>query len=716
MLEFCFVMKTTILILFLFLAHFSKGQVRISGFVSTTNEEPVSGANVFLQGTYDGCTSDSLGFFQFSTSEFGNQTLIISFIGYEANAIPLEISKSDITGLSILLLGEANELNEVTINAGSFEASNKKKSVILKPIDIALTPGVNGDIYGAFGTLPGSHIVGEEGRLFVRGGESYETKTYMDGMLVQSPYYSKTPDLPTRGRYSPLLFNGMVFSTGGYSAEYGQALSSIVDLKTVALEPKDQSSISLITVGVQGSHSKRWKNTSLALTGELLHLGLTNKLVKQNIDWINDPLTAGTTLLFRHKTSETGMIKSFGNFSYNTSSMKYEDFANSISHDITVTNYNAYLNTTYNELLNENWMICSGIAVNLDKEKTLLTEQEIYTSRRNSQIKVSFKNIGNKKFTTKFGADYNYYDYSQDILMEDDFLLNFSNNQFSAFVESELKVGTILALKAGLRTEYNTVLNELNLMPRFSTALKTGKNSQISMAFGMFRQNPEDDFLKFSPTLSQEKSTHTILTYQYKKDTRTFRFEAYNKNYTDLVKFKDEYSLQPGNFSNDGFGYSRGFDIFWRNQKTFGKSDYWISYSWNDSKRNYRDFTEEATPYYFSAHNLSVVYKKFFFPINCFISASYSFTSGRPYYNPNNPEFMDDRTKPYNDLSMGITHILYLFKKQTVLHLIVNNVFGFYNIYGYTYKNTPNESGIYESQPVIPASKRMAVFLISIQL
>ncbi len=716
MLEFCFVMKTTILILILFIPIFTRGQIQISGNVSSTNEEPISGANIFLQGTYDGCTSDSLGNFLFTTSEKGNHTLIISFIGYKTNGIQLEISNSDISGLTIVLEDEANELEEVTINAGSFEASDKKKSVILKPIDIALTAGVGGDIYGAFGTLPGSHVVGEEGRLFVRGGESYETKTYMDGMLVHSPYYSKTPDLPTRGRYSPLLFNGMVFSTGGYSAEYGQALSSIVDLKTVALEPKDQSSISVITVGLQGSHSKRWKNTSLAITGELLHLGLSNKIFKQNIDWINDPVTAGTTLLFRHKTSETGMVKSFGNFNYNSSRMLYDDFANSTFRDVTVSNYNAYLNTTYNELINKNWMICSGIAVNLDNEKNLIDAQNINTTKKNSQLKISFTNIGLKNLTTKIGADYNYYDYNQNLIMEDDFLFNFSNNQFSAFVESELKVGSKLAFKAGLRTEYNTFLNDLNLMPRISAAAKTGKSSQISMAFGTFRQNPEDDYLKFSPTLSQEKSTHTILTYQYKKDTRTFRIEAYNKNYNELIKFKEEFSFEPGNYTNNGSGYSRGFDIFWRNQKKFGKSDYWISYSWNDSKRNYRDFKEKATPYYFSAHNLSVVYKKFFFPINCFVSASYSLTSGRPYYNPNNPDFMADRTKPYNDFSIGLTHILYLLKKQTVLHLVVNNVFGFNNVFGYTYSNSPNDSGIYESKPVIPPSKRMAVFLISIQL
>lgn len=695
---------------------FAQSQVKISGTVQTQDGQPVSGANIFLQGTYDGCTSDSLGNFQFKTEETGNQLLVASFVGYQQNGISLEIKNSDIAGLSIVLTEETSELDEVVINAGSFEASDTKKSVLLKPLDIALTAGANGDIYGAFGTLPGSHTVGEEGRLFVRGGESYETKTFMDGMLVNSPYYSKTPDLPTRGRFSPLLFNGMVFSTGGYSAEYGQALSSIVALNTTALESKDQSSISVMTVGVQGSHAKRWENTSLAVTGEFIHSGLSNRIFRQNIQWKKDPLITGSTLLFRHKTSETGMIKTFGSINFNTSRMIYNNPTEAVFQDITLANYNSYINSTYNEMLNKKWMICSGIAVDLDREKINIDKQQILTIKRNGQLKVNFTNFTSEKITTKIGSDYVFYDYNQTILLVDDYSLIFSNRQFSGFAESELKVSSQLAFKAGIRAEHSSVLHKTSVMPRLSAAVKTSNNSQVSMAFGQFRQNPEDNYLKFSSALSPEKSTHAILTYQYKKETRTFRIEAYNKKYTELVKFVDEYSFEPGNFSNNGYGYSHGIDLFWRDQKPFGKSDYWISYSWNDSKRNYRNFPVEATPHYVSAHNLSVVYKKFFMPVNCFISATYSFASGRPYFNPNNPVFMADKTKSYNDISLGLTHVLYLFNKQTVLHMIVNNVLGFNNIYGYNYNTQPNESGIFEAKPIIPASKRIVVALISFQL
>ena len=78
--------------------------------------------------------------------------------------------------------------------------------------------------------MPGAQQIGEQEGLFVRGGTGEETKQFIDGTLVNNPYYTSVPDIATRGRFSPFLFKGTVFSTGGYSALYGQALSSAVIL------------------------------------------------------------------------------------------------------------------------------------------------------------------------------------------------------------------------------------------------------------------------------------------------------------------------------------------------------------------------------------------------------------------------------------------------------------------------------------------------------
>jgi hypothetical protein len=145
-------------------------------------------------------------------------------------------------------------------------------------------------------------------------------------------------------------------------------------------------------------------------------------------------------------------------------------------------------------------------------------------------------------------------------------------------------------------------------------------------------------------------------------------------------------------------------------------NDYWISYSWVNARRNYRDYREMAVPNYVSEHNLSVVYKRFFMPLRTYASVTYSFASSRHYHDPNFGGFMNATTKPYNDISLSLTYLMELFEKQSVLHLMVNNVAGFDNVFGYNFANTPNAEGKFESSPIKSPFKRQIILLVSIML
>ena len=151
------------------------------------------GANVFLQNSYDGTSTDAEGRFRFSTMEKGQALLVISYLGYEKQELEIDL-KNKLLSFSILLVPELNELDMVVITAGAFEASDERKAVMLRPLDIVTTAGATADIAGALNTLPGTQTVGEEGKLFVRGGAAYETRTFIDGMYVQNPYNSSVPN------------------------------------------------------------------------------------------------------------------------------------------------------------------------------------------------------------------------------------------------------------------------------------------------------------------------------------------------------------------------------------------------------------------------------------------------------------------------------------------------------------------------------------------
>jgi len=469
-------------------------------------------------------------------------------------------------------------------------------------------------------------------------------------------------------------------------------------------------------VGVMGSTTKCWKGASLSLIGDYVTTGLSNLINKQQVEWIKNPAGIDGTLMYRQKTGKTGMFKVFGTFNNSGSGLNYMNTQSGVFQNIILNSSDVYLNNTYNSMLGEKWMIKSGLAFNYDLQKFDLDKDQIATANKTVQAKVGFSRFLNEQTELKFGADWVHSSYEQKIRMGGNYRLPFANNQLSAFAEMEYKLSKKFATRIGARTENSSLLKGTTLVPRFSGAYKTGDHSQLSLAYGQFYQNPEDDYLKFAPQLKPEKANHAVMTWQYLTDLKTFRVEGYMKKYSDLVKYTLPLATDPLDYSNTGSGHAEGIDFFWRDKETFKQTDYWISYSWINARRNYKDFPVAAVPNFVSEHNFSMVYKRFFEPLRTFASVTYSFASSRPYHDPNLQGFMNSRTQPYNDISLSLTYLMEILGKQSVLHLMVNNLAGFDNIYGYNFSNSPNAAGHYESTPIKSPYVRQIILLLSIQL
>ena len=238
-------------------------QTKISGKIVDQKKQGIPGVNVYIKDTYDGTSTAADGTYSFVANDSGDVTIVCSFIGFEQIEKKIRLSGNDIT-FNSLMKESLNELKVVTISAGTIEASDERKATVLKPLDIVTTAGAQGDIVGALKTLPGAQQIGESEGLFVRGGEGNETKTIIDGMVVNKPFFSSAPDIASRGRFSPFLFKGTVFSTGGYSAQYGQGMSSVLALETQDLPEQSSSTLALSSVGIGGGYNKLWKEKKMS--------------------------------------------------------------------------------------------------------------------------------------------------------------------------------------------------------------------------------------------------------------------------------------------------------------------------------------------------------------------------------------------------------------------------------------------------------------------
>ncbi|GAB2565812.1 TonB-dependent receptor [Spirosoma areae] len=695
---------------FVFTTLAASAQTTLSGRVTDQKGKSLPGANVFLRGTYDGANTDSTGAFRFTSTRKDTATLIVSYIGYEPFTQKVTIGQT--TPFSIRLTEAASELNTVVITAGSFEASDEKRMTMLKPMDIVTTAGAGADITAVMNLLPGTQRVGEQEGLFVRGGSNAEAKVVIDGMIVQNPYFSSLPDVQSRGRFQPFMFKGTSFSTGGYSAQYGQALSSVLLLNTTDKTQNEGLgvSINLASTGLNYDHAT--EKSSVSATAYYGNLKPLFALVKQTIDWTQEPVFAGSSLTYRYQPSKTGMLKFYGMYSDSHLGMNFRDPGS--ENNLTALkqhNRNFFTTSTYSDSWADGrWLLNSGLSYSYDTDATTYDALDFGRSSERAQGRAVLTRLfgGNSLL---FGGEAHVISLKNNALGT---AYSLHDNYGAVFAEAQIYASRNLAVQVGLRGEYSSVIRRFNLAPRLSMAYKTGAYSQVSLAYGQFYQTPDYRYLYRNTSLNYERADHLILNYQIIKNKRTFRVETFYKNYAQLIReFTDQpYDANPyrfpwGRTDNNGNGYAQGFDVFWRDQKTVKGLDYWITYSYVDTKRLFQQYAVKATPTFISNHNVSLITKRYFEKISTSMGLTYTISSGRPYYNPNrgdggaatrpNEGFLADQTPVVNNLSFSASHITSIRKNLVVIYASVDNILNTQNVF--TYRYTPDGKTRYAVGP-----------------
>lgn len=698
-------MKTILLLLIFFLfTTLLAAQNTLSGKVVDQKGNPVSGANIYIDGTYDGTSSNEQGAFSFTTTTTGNQNLVVSFLVFETTKMLIDVA--DFNGKTIKMRESVTSLDAVVVTAGTMESGDKARVSVLKPLDIVTTAGSAGNIIAALQTLPGTNNVGEDGRLFVRGGEADETQTFVDGIRVAQPYGATTNNLPTRGRFSPFLFSGISFSTGGYSAEYGEALSSVLLLNTQDDPDQNKTDIALMTVGLGLGHTQKWKKSSLSVNTAYIDLAPYQVAIPQNVDWNKPFQSLSGESVYRYNFNN-GIFKLYAAFDASRFDLNQESINTTSKTRVNLNNNNFYLNSSYKGNFGSNWQVTTGMSFGYGKNDIALDLNEVDNAEKAAHLKLKLRKSFSDRFKLSFGADY--------------FLTKFAENfnqlatgEYDAniaalYSEADIFFSKKLAAKVGVRLSNNDLLNETSLSPRVSLAYKVTKFSQFSLAYGLFSQSPSADYIKYARSFSfeNESAAHYILNFQYSKNKKTFRAETYFKDYDNLVKYDSKIALPNSGFSNDGYGYAKGLDLFWRDGYTIKNLEYWISYSFIDTQRDYKNFKTEATPSFVAEHTLSVVTKYWISDWKSQIGFTHSFSTGRPYNNPNKSEistseFMNEKTKSFNNLSFNWA---YLLSQQKILYFSVSNVLGTQNVFGYEYANVKTNN-VYNRRAITPTADR----------
>ena len=234
------------IILFLLLQISSIGQT-IEGKITDFKLNPLAAVNISIIDQSGGLISDNDGFYKVNIKANRSYVIAFSFIGYETEKIRVPMLKKGQKYTLNISLEESNTLLDDIIVKDQKSRKNNLSRIKTKHVEVI--PGSGGGIESVLKTLPGVSSANElSSQYSVRGGNFDENLVYVNGIEVYRPFLIHSGQQEGLSFVNTDLVGSILFSAGGFSAKYGDKMSSVLDIKYK--QPKKiASSLSLSLLG-----------------------------------------------------------------------------------------------------------------------------------------------------------------------------------------------------------------------------------------------------------------------------------------------------------------------------------------------------------------------------------------------------------------------------------------------------------------------------------
>lgn len=710
-------MKRSILF-FLILSPLSlilSAQQAIEGRVEDAGGQPLPYVNLFLKETLEGASSDSTGYFHIKSEITGTTTLCARLLGYEPWEQTVSMGDGE-AAVRIVIRMRAAEvaLDNIEVVASTFQLKGSSQWGRMNAVDMVTVAGSDGDLYRSIATLPGTQAAAEDGRLFVRGGDSREVQTYIDDMHVMNPYTTTgSPHTPVRGRYSPFMFEGMNFSLGGYDPEYAQGLSSVLPLSTKDESPVSKYGVNVSTVGAGGGGTYAFADGSASLDLDYQNLGLYYTVVPDRTDWTRPYQKFSGKTQARYTPDSRTVAKVYAGYDYTSLANRTAGLTTDLKE------HNQYINGTLRRETSRGYRLFAGAAFSwVDQrvqggrtaaDRFAMTEWE-------GHLKVKAAKRFSRRLRLQMGMESMFRHYGERYRADRNISLtdtpkwrqSVSHSIHAWFATAGFHLAGSLSASLSSRLEYTTVNKQWNYTPR--AALNYDWNGFLVSAIAVrYTQLTYTDYLLRDGSQPSESCWHYILGGYHQSAGRVYRAEAYYKKYGRLIceipsaspaesiGGVGEIPSADAGLAADGQGYSKGIDLYFSDASLVKNFEYRLSYSLNDSKRKSRDMPVRDVPSYATRHNATVCLRYNIAPLRSILGVTDRFASGRPYHDPNRPGYMNATAPVYNSLDLSIT---FLASKKVIVYASASNILGRKAVYGYTWNEAPDRAGQYTATPI----------------
>ena len=613
----------------------ASAQGTIKGFVKDKSSgEPLLFLNVYLEGTTFGVMSDENGYYSISKVPAGDYVLVASSIEYETIKKNVTVVSGKIHTHNFNLDKGTVQLKGADISASKQEQQTQVRASVqtIRPADVQKIPSFGGqpDLVQVLQVLPGFVSTGDQGgQLYIRGGSPVQNKVLLDGMIVYNAFHSI-------GLFSvfdtDIISNADVY-TGGFNAEFGGRVSSVMDVKTRDGNKKHvQGKVGVSPFGakftVEGPLKKMKEGgggISYVFSGKRSYLEESSKLFYTYID------SAGLPFNF---TDIYGKI-SFGGSSgskFNVFGFSFQDDVRYLSDSRLNWNSNGF-GANFVVVPQGSSVLISGNFANSGYDITLQEEglADRYSSIRSFNLGLNFKYIIGEdeiKYGIEgvgFRTEYETFNALGVIIGQEE-----NVTQLGAFLTYKMTKGDFI-VEPSFRAQYYASLGVVSPEPRIGMKWKVSERLRVKGAAGIYSQNLiaansdrdvvnlfygflaspqnlQDEFLEDDGSVREvknplQRANHAILGFEfditekinlnvegYIKDFRQLTNTNRNKLFPDTPEFSEVAEVLRKDFIIES-GRARGVDFVLKFEDKFtyiwlvyslGDVDRWDGFGWYD--------------------------------------------------------------------------------------------------------------------------------------
>lgn len=682
----------------------------INGFVTdATNGETLLLANVFIVGTTTGTATNNAGYFTLTGLQPGTFVLACTYLGFQEQRFEITLTPGQELRLDIALNPEGLEFEEVVVTAeADLQEENKRIGVnqlsiqTVKQLPTILEP----DVFRSLQLLPGVKAASDfSSGLYIRGGSPDQTLILLDRTTVYNPSHF----FGFFSTFNPDAIKDVRLFKGGYPAEYGGRLGSVVDVYNKdgnRRETEGTASIGLLAsrAMVEGPYSKgSWMVAVRRSTIDPLLAAL------QDTDGIPERyyfFDVNTKVNFDASENDRFSVAAYAG----QDKLKVEpldDF------DISVLYGNRTISTNWTHIFSNQLFSNFTFTASRYFSEPEFSLQETKFERTNTVTDVSargdFEYIPNEKHALSLG----FWTGNFVMNLEDSFDGNVTLDEriqslySSAYIQETFKPNALWEIRGGLRSSFFAEGDFLRLEPRLALEHRPVANVRLQLGYGRYYQYltliTGELFSAFDIWLTTDDGVRPSYGDQFVGGIKTNLSEAYNLDVEFYYRtMEDLFILDP--FLPDGAGvpYSDlfivgngdawGTEVFL--EKTRGRLNGFIGYTFGQTRRRFPTINDFRyyNPKYDRTHDLNIV-ANYDLSRKWRATAVFSYGTGQAYTEPNGQysllddpfgessrnglvsEFNSNRLKPYHRLDIGFSRFGKFFKMESELQLQVINAY-----------------------------------------